>query len=210
MDTKLLFFTISLPVLVLTGCPTGDDDDTADEDFSVTIRSVAPMHDSYQFVGDLRIFRNDEVLKTCPDTDYCEAVSPYPDLHKATFDAWNVMCFDKEYDITDGDDGTTVNLEFDFYADCGLAPEGTYDAYDAPCGTGGEKIAEDYEVYTDFYNEDGTDYILIYGLIGSVIVSGDSFESYDQVYHGDLSDDLSEIYFVRDDPLQEVWFCLFE
>ncbi|MFH1315122.1 MAG: hypothetical protein ABIH67_01875 [Candidatus Uhrbacteria bacterium] len=207
MDTKLLFFTISLPVLVLTGCPTGDDDDTADEDFSVTIRSVAPMHDSYQFVGDLRIFRNDEVLKTCPDTDYCEAVSPYPDLHKATFDAWNVMCFDKEYDITDGDDGTTVNLEFDFYADCGLAPEGTYDAYDVECDSkdGHDPIATDFQAYTDFYSEDGVDYLIVYGLSGSLIVTGDEITNVYGTSHGNISYDLTEIY--HETQSSATWYC---
>lgn len=210
--TLLALLTGAILLSFNTACdiesPGDDDDDDATVEFDVTVEAYAPDG----FVGTIEII-NDEVLATCTDADFCTTQSPYPDTHMVTFAAWNILCFDKVFEITDADDETTIPIEFDFYADCGLSPEGTYDAYDVECDSkdGHEPTEIGIEVYTETFDHDGITYFGLYGLPGGLIINGDAIEiaGSPEVADGSyINHDLTEIFLTNGS--WSSFYCLVE
>ncbi|TAL50943.1 hypothetical protein EPN81_01365 [Patescibacteria group bacterium] len=123
---------LSLLLAFATGCgepsnctDCGDDDATVDSnDFSATLRSVAP----YGWVGDHYIY---PVNETLPDADCVDAVECDVDVEeldqRVRLSAWNFSCVPQEVNLNDGE---TVDIDWTWEGACSVVPDGVYSGYD--------------------------------------------------------------------------------
>lgn len=188
--TKLLLAISLLPLAVLVGCGdpdncTGnecnDDDDTGPDpdDFSATLRSVAP----YGWVGDHRIEMiepEEQDVGACTATSSCEADLVEVGKFELKISGDTFVCVPQIQLVDVNDDGATVDVTSPWTGEgiCGLAPEGEDDGWDVFTDVSDQvwiHIDNNMAVVTNdtfFFQNDE------YLLEGTITLLGESFQVY--------------------------------
>jgi hypothetical protein len=166
-------------------CPSNDcdgsvdnGDDGGEDQFSATIRSVAP----YGWSGDHYIKPVDQssMDPNCTDAVECDVDVGF-ETQKVTLWDWGMWrCVAQELILNRDQDGDTLSIDWTGEGICGLTPDGDYSGWN---------------VHTDICSSTGTDQVCLYLDSWESIVTGNTFfyDDGDYLLEGTIEEDLSSI-----------------